>query len=178
MVHLLDPIVVRGIKLKNRVVMAPIGTRLATEKGEVTEKHLAYYKPRAREVSLVIVESCYVDVGGRLAAAQIGIHNDDLLPGLRKLVNVIHEAGAMAAIQINHGGGQCLQSVCGAQPVAPSSIKLWKETPRQLEASEIEQLVEKFSDAAKKGRRCRVRCCGDSCCPWFFTEPVQFTPNE
>jgi len=40
MVNLLDPLIIKGLKLKNRLVMPPIGTDLATNKGEVTEKHL------------------------------------------------------------------------------------------------------------------------------------------
>jgi NAD(H)-dependent 7alpha-hydroxy-3-oxo-delta4-cholenoic acid oxidoreductase len=48
MVNLLDPLIIKGLKLKNRLDMPPIGTDLATNKGEVTEKHLSSYKPRAK----------------------------------------------------------------------------------------------------------------------------------
>ena len=150
MANLLDPLVVKGLRLKNRLVMPPMGTDLATNKGEVTEKHLAYYKPRAREMGLVIVEHSYVDFGGRYTSTQIGVHDDGLIPGLRKLAGVIHESGAVAAIQINHSGGKCVEDVCGSQPVGPSSIKYWKEPTRGLEVSEIRELIRKFGDGAKR----------------------------
>lgn len=150
MVNLLDPIIVKDLKLKNRLVMPPIGTDLASNKGEVTEKHLTYYKPRARGIGLVIVEHSYVDFGGRWTATQVGIHNDSLIPSLKKLVEVIHGSGAAAAIQINHSGGKCVESVCGMQPVGPSSIKYWKEPTRGLDISEIKDLVHKFGDSAAR----------------------------
>lgn len=150
MVNLLDPIIVKNLKVKNRLVMPPIGTDLATTKGEVTEKHLAHYTPRARGMGLVIVEHSYVDFGGRWTATQVGIHNDNLIPNLKRLVDVIHGSGAAAAIQINHSGGKCVESVCGMQPVGPSSIKYWKEPTRGLDISEINDLVHKFGDSAAR----------------------------
>jgi len=150
MADLLDPLVIKGLRLKNRLVMPPMGTDLATNRGQVTEKHLAYYKPRAREIGLVIVEHSYVSFGGRFTSTQIGIHDDSLIPGLRRLVNVIHDSRTPAAIQINHSGGKCSQAVCGAQPVGPSSIKYWKEPTRGLEISEIRRHVQDFGEAARR----------------------------
>jgi NADPH2 dehydrogenase len=150
MVHLLDPLTVKGLQLKNRLVMPPIGTDLATNTGEVTKEHLAYYKPRAREIGLVIVEHSYVDFGGRYTATQIGVHDDDLLPGLHQLVEVIHESGAAAAIQINHSGAKCIEAICGMQPVAPSTMKYWREAARGLEVAEIRELVHKFGESARR----------------------------
>lgn len=150
MVTLLDPLIIKDLKLKNRLVMPPIGTDLATNEGEVTEKHLAYYKARARGMGLVIVEHSYVDFGGRYTATQVGIHNDNLIPSLKKLVEFIHGSGAAAAIQINHSGGKCVESVCGIQPVGPSSIEYWKEPTRGLDISEINDLVHKFGDSAAR----------------------------
>ncbi len=150
MVNLLDPLIIKGLKLKNRLVMPPIGTDLATNKGEVTEKHLSSYKPRAKGIGLVIVEHTYVDFGGRFTATQIGIHNDSLIPGLKKLVEIIHGSGAAVAIQLNHSGGKCVESICGMQPVGPSSIKYWKEPIRGLNISEINDSVRKFGDGAAR----------------------------
>ena len=150
MTSLLDPIMVKGLILKNRLVMPPMGTDLATNKGKVTKKHLAYYKPRAREIGLVIVEHSYIDLGGRYTATQLGIHEDSLIPGLKRLANVISDSGATTAIQINHSGGKCIEAICGKQPVGPSSLKYWKEPTRGLETSEIQALAKKFGDAAQR----------------------------
>jgi NADPH2 dehydrogenase len=129
MANLLEPLTVKELRIRNRLVMPPIGTDLANDKGEVTEKHLSYYRARARQIGLVIVEHSYVDHGGRFTATQLGVHDDSLVPGLKRLADIIHGSGTSAAIQINHSGGKCVQVVCGAQPVAPSSVRFWKETP-------------------------------------------------
>ncbi len=152
MVTLLDPLTIKGLHLQNRLVMPPMGTDLATLNGGVTERHLAYYGPRARGIGLVIVEHSYVDKGGRYTATQIGIHDDALLPGLTRLVDVIHGSGAPAAIQINHSGGKCIESVCGQQPVGPSPLTYWKEPTRGLDTSEIKDLVHKFGAAAARAK--------------------------
>lgn len=150
MANLLEKLTVKGLRIRNRLVMPPIGTDLATDKGEVTEKHLSYYRMRARKIGLVIVEHSYVDYGGRFTTTQLGVHDDSLIPGLKRLADVIHSSGASAAIQINHSGGKCIQGVCGAQPVAPSNVRFWKETPRALEVAEIRQLAIRFGDGAER----------------------------
>ncbi len=150
MVTLFDPLTIKGLHLPNRLVMPPMGTDVATPNGGVTERHLAYYTPRARGIGLVIVEHSYIDKGGRYTATQIGIHDDARLPGLTQLVDAIHGSGAPAAIQINHSGGKCIASVCGQQPVGPSSLTYWKEPTRGLSTSEIKGLVHKFGAAAAR----------------------------
>ena len=55
--HLLRPIEFWGIKLKNRMVMAPMATNLATEDGFVTERLKAYYEERAKGgIGMIIIE--------------------------------------------------------------------------------------------------------------------------
>jgi NADPH2 dehydrogenase len=113
-------------------------------------RHISYYGARARGIGLVIVEHSYVDRGGRFTATQLGVHDDRLVPGLKRLADIIHSSGASAAIQINHSGGKCVRAVCEVQPVAPSNVRFWKETPRPLEVPEIGQLVTKFGDGAER----------------------------
>lgn len=52
MVDVLDPLKLRELKLKNRLVMSPYGTDLATESSEVTDQHLHHYRLRAKGVGL------------------------------------------------------------------------------------------------------------------------------
>lgn len=156
MVNVLEPLYIKEVKLKNRLVMPPYGTDLATDKGEVTEQHLLHYRLRAREIGLVIVEHSYVDLGGRFTARQIGIHQDNLQSGLERLVEVIHSSRSVAAIQINHSGGKCIQSICKSQPMGPSSGvfsslgRYWREPVRALKIAEIKDLTQKFGESARR----------------------------
>jgi NADPH2 dehydrogenase len=75
MTSLVDPLEVKGVTFKNRLVMPPMQTSLATRKGAVTEELIEYYTVRARAVGLVIVEHSYVSIEGKLSDKQLGIYS-------------------------------------------------------------------------------------------------------
>ena len=84
---LFDPINIRGLTLKNRLVMPPMATGMATEDGEVTDRHIKHYTTRARGgVGLIIIEHTYVSEDGKSSRGQMGLYNDRLIPGLKRLV--------------------------------------------------------------------------------------------
>jgi 2,4-dienoyl-CoA reductase-like NADH-dependent reductase (Old Yellow Enzyme family) len=100
-----EPIKLRGMGLKNRLIASPVTTNFASEKGDVTEKLLNYYRRRAEGgASLVIVEGSFVHPDGKAYVRQLGIYSDHIIPSLQKLVKIIHESGAKASIQIQHAG--------------------------------------------------------------------------
>ena len=73
MVNLLDPLVVRGLTLRNRIVMPPMHTGLATSEGAVTEELIKHYTRRAKALGLLIVEHSYITLNGKLSEKQPGI---------------------------------------------------------------------------------------------------------
>ncbi len=150
---LFDPIVIKELKLKNRLVMAPMATNMATDEGEVTDRHLNHYTTRAKGgVGLIILEHNYVLRSGRLSLRQMGLYDDKLIPGLRRLVEAIHSCGSKVAVQITHAGAKTNSSITGEQPVSPSRIipPNGVETPRQLSVAEIESIVNAFREAAHR----------------------------
>jgi 2,4-dienoyl-CoA reductase-like NADH-dependent reductase (Old Yellow Enzyme family) len=152
MASLLDPLTIRELHLNNRIVMPPMASELAMRSGEVTEALVAHYKSRCRSVGLVIVEHTYIHPIGKRSEKQLGIHNDNLVAGLSRLVGAVHEEGTPIAIQINHAGRRANSVVTGAQPVAASSIPDLEtdETPRELTADGIESIVKAFGLAARR----------------------------
>jgi len=150
---LFSPIDVGGMFLKNRIVMAPMATRYATCGGMVTDRMIRYYAERARGgVGLIMVQFTAVAPNGRSSLWPLGIWDDRFVPGLRRLADTIHDAGAKAGIQIAHAGGQTRSEfIDGEQPVAPSPIpRLKGEVPRELTKAEITGLVEAFGQAARR----------------------------
>ncbi|MHB1416945.1 MAG: NADH:flavin oxidoreductase [Chloroflexota bacterium] len=159
---LFDPITIAGLTLKNRLVLPPMGTRRATPEGAITEAHLAHYAARARAgVGLVIVEHSYVEEKGRFVLQQVGVHDDSLIPGLRRLAEAVRQAGAAICLQINHAGAMAQRDVIGEQPVAPSAAlpPYWtapspepadREPPRALTREEIKRIVDLFAKAAER----------------------------
>lgn len=146
LVHLLEPLEVKGLTLRNRIVMPPMHTGLATSGGAVTENLIEHYIQRSKELGLLIVEHSYVSLEGRLSENQLGIYDDSLVDGLEKLSSRVHKMGTPVVIQINHAGRDANTEITGMEPVSPSS----SGNARELRREEIGALVEAFVMAAER----------------------------
>ena len=150
---LFEPITIKGLTLKNRLVMPAMGTKMGIESGEITDRHISHYTARARGgVGLIILEHCPVSEDARLTNKQICVHDDRLLPGLKQLVEAIHAEGAKVVIQITHSGAKGFSDIIGAQPAGPSTVMppFSNEVPRPLTIAEIKEIVAKFGEAAHR----------------------------
>ena len=59
---LLEPILIGGKRAKNRIVMAPMETRLSTITGDITQAMIDYYAQRAKGgAGVIIVENTFID---------------------------------------------------------------------------------------------------------------------
>ncbi|HZK67897.1 MAG TPA: NADH:flavin oxidoreductase, partial [Chloroflexota bacterium] len=152
--RLFSPLDIKGLQLKNRVVMAPMGNRYPSYYYQVTQRLRDYYVERAKGgAGLIIVQFTCVAPEGRGSFYLTGLWDDSFIPGLRALVEDIHEAGAKAAVQLAHAGAAGRSLFTGTRPVAPSAIALkGGEMPKALSVSEIEELVESFGQAARRAR--------------------------
>ena len=153
--RLFQPGRIGTLEIKNRIVMPPMATGYASEDGSVTDRLIAYYEERAKGgPGLIIVEISCIDAPvGRGLARQIGIDNDNFIPGLARLASAIKRHGARAAIQLHHAGRQTSYRLTGFKPVAPSPIAGRDgEVPRELTADEIKRLVNRFAEAAWRAR--------------------------
>lgn len=153
--HLFQPFRVKNVEFKNRIVMAPMATRLAAFGGQVTPQLLKYYSARALGgVGLVTVEGAAVSIEGKGWGSNLGIHDDKFLPGLVQLAEAIHQGGAKAGIQIYHAGRRAYKGVILQQPVAPSPIQAVDgEMPKELSVVEIERLIDCYAMAASRAKR-------------------------
>ncbi len=148
---LFEPIKIKGLSLKNRLVMPPMGTNMATEDGEVTDRHIRHYTTRARGgVGLIIVEHTYVLKDGKASQGQMGLYDDKLIPSLNRLVEAIHAEGTKVAIQLTHAGAKAPRDITEKQPVGPWDVipPNGSEVPRPLSISEIKMTVTRFGEAA------------------------------
>jgi len=143
---LLSPIEVKGLEFKNRIVMPPMQTGLATFKGAATRKLIEHYVRRSKPLGLVIVEHCYVSLNGKVSSDQLGIHDNDLVKGLEDLSSAVHATGTPIVVQINHAGKAASEDATGMTPVAPSA----EGDVRELRREEIQDLTKDFAAAAEK----------------------------
>jgi dimethylglycine catabolism A len=163
---LLTPARIGAVEIPNRIVLPSMTTRGADAEGFVTEDTLAYYQARvAGGVGLITVEMASPERAGRHRHHELGIYDDRFLPGLAKLVDMIHHGGAKASIQLGHGGGHTRRDICGEAPIAPSAIphpvfEVTFETivPEEMTTARIEQTKTAFVAAARRAQRAGFDC--------------------
>ncbi len=144
-----------GMETKNRLVMSPMVRNYADSDGMVTDKYFAHIDLIAKGgVGAMILEASYVSPEAKGFANQLGIHRDETIPGLRRLVNSAHENGAKIGPQLYHAGRQTSSQNSGMQPVAPSAIPdpTINEIPRELTVDEIRAIVDAFGQSARRAR--------------------------
>ncbi|HEX7049526.1 MAG TPA: FAD-dependent oxidoreductase [Longimicrobiales bacterium] len=141
------------LETKNRLVMPPMVLDYADERGRATPRYRAHIERVARGgVGTLILEASFVRPDGRGFTHQLGLHEDAVIEGLARVVEAVHEHGAVVGPQLFHAGRQTQAEVAGARPVAPSAIPdpLLREVPRALSVDEIQELVAAFAQAARR----------------------------
>lgn len=101
---LFSPIRIRGLELKNRVILPAMGTKMPSEDRYVTQQLIDYQTARAEGgCGLNFTEVCSV-YGPASPKNFLAISDDKYIPGLKRLADAIHEAGGKAGIQLWLGG--------------------------------------------------------------------------
>jgi 2,4-dienoyl-CoA reductase-like NADH-dependent reductase (Old Yellow Enzyme family)/thioredoxin reductase len=153
---LLEPVQIGRMQIRNRIVMPAMETGYGTAAGYVSPQAKDYYEERAMGgVGLIIVEVCCVDAPrGKAFMRQLSVDNDKFIPGLSELAQAIQKHGAKAALQLHHAGNSAKKAITHLQPVGPSAIaRPGGEVPRELSISEIGDLVNGFTMAAKRAQQ-------------------------
>ena len=153
MAGLFTPLTIKGHTLNNRIVLPPMANSMATERGEVTDAHIEHYVRRARAgVGMVIVEHTYIRHDGRANAQQLGICDDDLIPGLQRLADAVKACGTVTGIQITHAGGKATTGGIGRQPITPSDALVpgATEPARAATKVEIAEIITAFAAAVRR----------------------------
>jgi dimethylglycine catabolism A len=159
---LFSPTSIGGVPIRNRVVLAPMTTRLADGDGRTTPELLAYYRARVRGgVGLITVEMASPERAGKHRSGELGIYDDVFLPDLRRLVSGLRAEApdVRLSIQLGHAGSRAPGAVSGRTPVAPSAIPTSvfevvqeTQTPEAMTADRIEEAVTAFVAAARRAR--------------------------
>jgi 2,4-dienoyl-CoA reductase-like NADH-dependent reductase (Old Yellow Enzyme family) len=169
-VDLTSPLTIRGVTLRNRIVMSPM-CQYSAQNGFANDWHLVHLGSRAAGgVALVIVEATAVTADGRISPGDMGLWSDDHTEPLARIARFVHSQGAVAGIQLAHAGrkascdlpwngGVNLNSKKLAAPkpggwetVAPSPIPFDQDDPlpREIDEAGIEQICVAFEAAARR----------------------------
>ncbi|WP_446744630.1 NADPH dehydrogenase NamA [Silvibacterium acidisoli] len=150
---LFEPIQIGGVEFHNRVFMSPMCMHSGDEEGRVSDFHLVHYGARALGgASLVFLETTAILPNGVIGPGDIGIWSDEHIPGLARVVDVIHKMGGKAGAQLGHAGR--VLGVTGRPVIAPSAIPFADgfATPTALDEAGIQQVIAAFRDGARRAR--------------------------
>jgi len=167
--NLFQPFQIGPLKLKNRIVMPPMGTNFAepSAPGFITERHRSYYAERAKGgVGLIIFEGTRVNPKRLARKGGPDLHGDQFIPGFRELVDLIKAEGARCAVQIADRGrvGNLKVDFSGrfdasdtkqgeyvgasAKPHPMSGV-----VAEELGTKDLEQIAGYFADAAARAKK-------------------------
>jgi 2,4-dienoyl-CoA reductase-like NADH-dependent reductase (Old Yellow Enzyme family) len=168
MAHLFDTFTLRGLTLRNRIVVSPM-CEYSSVDGFSNDWHVVHLGSRAvGGAGLVMTEAAAVSPEGRITAYDLGIYSDEHVAGLRRIVDFIHAQGAKAGIQLAHAGrkassprpwdgGHAITVADGGwQPLAPSAIPYspGDAAPRAMDEADIAGVLADFAAAARRALDC------------------------
>jgi 2,4-dienoyl-CoA reductase-like NADH-dependent reductase (Old Yellow Enzyme family) len=166
---LFTPLTLRGLTLRNRIVVSPMLTYCATN-GYTNETHLAHLaKFAVGGAGLVFVESTKIDPRGCSTPRDLGLWKDDFIPGMRRIADLVKSYGAACGIQLGHSGRKARRAVPweGRTPlkdvpgvdhgepwelIGPSAVAHADsyQVPRAMTQADIDELIEAWAQGARR----------------------------
>ncbi len=152
--HLFSPGSIGTMRLKNRIVMAPMVTQFTPESGEVSPVLRDYLAQRAKGgVGLIETEATCVDPAGKGWVNGLGLDRDGLVRSHVELTEAVHRCGAKIAVQLHHGGNRADLRATGGRLVGASPVGDGDVMPEELTPEEIIAVARRFGEAAERAKR-------------------------
>ncbi len=161
------PFRLRGVELKNRVVVSPMAQYRAVD-GTPTDWHLVHYAERAKGgAGLVFTEMTCVSPEGRITPGCTGIYTDAQQQAWKRIVDFVHsETDAKFAIQLGHAGAKGSTQLGWETMDAPLKSGNWEliapsptpwsdtsQTPREMTRADMDKVRDDFVAAAERAAR-------------------------
>jgi 2,4-dienoyl-CoA reductase-like NADH-dependent reductase (Old Yellow Enzyme family) len=155
MTTVFEPGAINGMVLKNRFVRSGTWDALAEANGACTQKMIDLMTQLADGgVGLVVTGFGHVSREGQALPFQMGVYSDDLLPGLTKMTQAVHQAGCNIVLQIHHGGLLAIPELIGQEPLGPSVMSTEKgPLGKAMTIEQIHDAVTAFREAAVRGKK-------------------------
>jgi 2,4-dienoyl-CoA reductase-like NADH-dependent reductase (Old Yellow Enzyme family) len=147
--HLLRPITINKLEIKNRILRTGHGTYYG--RGAVNDDLIAYHEARARSgVGLSTLEVTCVHKSS-LNGTLFG-WDDSIIPGFQKISAAMHRHGMKLFTQLWHGG-QHWPALDGSPPWSASSLPSpWGHVPIAMTHDQIDEIVEAFAQTARRAQ--------------------------
>ena len=147
---LFKPFQLNGLRLKNRITMAPLYLGYAALGGKVSSLLLYHYKLMAQSgAAMIIVENASISSDGALSPRIIRCDHNRYIASLGKLADVIKGQNSIAGLQINHAG----RFAHVTKPMAPSAVAAFNNIPLPLNKRQIATVQKQFANAALRVKK-------------------------
>jgi 2,4-dienoyl-CoA reductase-like NADH-dependent reductase (Old Yellow Enzyme family) len=111
MARLFERSEINGMVLRNRFVRSATWEGLATDDGASTSKLVDLMaRLAAGGVGLIITGHTYIRPDGQHSPWQLGVHNDEMIPGLKAMTQAVQQNGSKIVLQLGYGGAYLSKS--------------------------------------------------------------------
>ena len=140
-----------GVEAPNRIWLAPMTNQQSQDNGTLSDEELRWLKARS-EGGFGVIETCatHVALDGQGWPGELGIFDDSLSPGWRRLANAIHDDRALLIAQTFHGGARAMPTKDGLAPWSCSAVGEGENAVRQGTPEDFERTIEDFAQAARR----------------------------
>jgi len=162
---LLSPYTLGDLKLKNRIVMAPLTRTRAENQGKIPNELMAEYYAQRAGAGLIVTEGTFVSEQGQGWYGAPGIYSEKQRAGWQRITDAVHNSGGLIFVQLWHQGSVSHRSLYDDRriPLGPSAVnpeqlihvkggRIRSETPREMSLQDIKQAVKDFAHAAQVAR--------------------------
>jgi 2,4-dienoyl-CoA reductase-like NADH-dependent reductase (Old Yellow Enzyme family)/thioredoxin reductase len=160
--HVFSPITIKGIDFRNRIVTPPTLPFLASRDGMATQELVGYHRALARAGAAVVTvgDSAVNFAYGKNHEAQLDLGTDEVITKLYEVWEGITRHGAMASIELNHGGNNTF--VKGLHPYGASPLPSGTEEyiaamegrlpapVKEMTQDQIESVIDDYASAARR----------------------------
>ena len=149
-----SPGFIGSVCLKNRIIRSAVNDAQADPHGGCTPTQMSLCRDLAAGgVGAIISGHIYVHRSGMAGNRQLGLDRDSLIPGLAKMVQVVHEANGIIFAQLSHAGSQSDIYLTGQPPAGPSA-RISPEGPMSCAMSldDVTTVIEAFAQAAGRAK--------------------------
>lgn len=161
---LFQPLTIRDITLKNRIVVSPM-CQYSAEDGFANNWHLVHLGSRAvGGAGLIMAEATAVSPQGRISPGDLGIWKNEHIAFLKTITAFVESQGAVPGIQLAHAGRKASmhrpwegnkklsEEEAAWQTEAPSAIAYADSypMPAEMSISSIQQCITDFAAAAQR----------------------------
>ncbi|WP_445116198.1 NADH:flavin oxidoreductase/NADH oxidase family protein [Acinetobacter sp. WZC-1] len=155
MSHIAEPLTIRNVTFKNRIIKGAMSEALANNAGQPGQLHLGLYEAWAKGgLGCAITGNVMVDYRAKNEPGVVVIETERDLGKLQEWAGVGKKHGMLQLVQLSHPGRQCPKGL-NKETVAPSAVPFSPAlattfgTPRALSEDEILDIIQRFAESAR-----------------------------